>query len=253
MIKKILLIIFLTTAVLFLVSCQHEKNISEGISTNTSLEVPETGVVKNITDKNGSLITVKPGDQALVNLRGEKNKPYQWSYKDPIFGGYLLLKDHRFIAENDPSLQENEFITQWKMKILKEGEFTLRLHYEDSLKPDVPKKIFRVKVVSSIEVPILKPLYIDNPKEGATMSKEVLLQGYKKRNGLALGIILKNNEGKILSQENIPSGESADEYEFFEKKIKYKIPKDPTAFLEIFYKTAKGAETDKITIPILLK
>lgn len=251
MLKKIFLIIVSVLIIFGFVACQKEKRDSSINAVNSSAEVSDTKVVENITNKNGTAVFIQPGDHILIDLEGEKKSQYQWSYKEPVSGGFLALKDHPVMEKTD-SNNKKIYVSQWRLKVLKEGIFTFRMNYEDSLKPEKPLKTFIVKVISGKKIDDIPGIILDTPSSGEGIEKEFLISGYHKAGSYPLVYILQDNSGTSVQKETLfPASETKSDFLYFEKKIKAKLTRNASYSLIVFHEAA-GTETrlDEIVFPI---
>lgn len=229
------------------VACQKGKNQDKKLS-NVSAEVQDTGTIYDLSEKNNKVVFVKPGDFILVDLKVEDKPNLQWSYKDPITGGFLLLKEHPIIKENDARIKNGEYISRWKMKVLKAGEFNFRFHYGDSTKPKDIKQVFLVKVISGKSESEMPSILLESPHQDDVLPRSFLISGYTKISEKEIIVKIKDENGEIAQEINIPIADTASEYIYFEKKVTLKKPKTSKGTLEISRKDVPAEETQTLNI-----
>lgn len=145
--KKFLIISLSFIIILGLVGCK--KKTDQLIQSNpVNLEVPETGRVIDISDKEGQEVTVTAGDILYLKLTGKSEKGYQWLTISPAGGDCLTLKDQQVDGLAQPNATSTAF--QWWLKVQKFClPFDLQFDYV-KIKGKV-KDSFKIKVISQNE------------------------------------------------------------------------------------------------------
>lgn len=245
MTKKIALASIVFVSMYLFIACQ-KGNIFK--ITNSTAEVSETGVTHDITDKNNSVIFVKPGDIVKIVFLYDSSSSSQWNFRDPIQGNYMTLKDHFIIKENDSRLKKGQYISEWRMKILKTGEFPLRFHKEDLLQQNALEEVFAVKIISGKNPKQVPLIIIDAPQANDTVIKIIKLMGYAKSTDGKIFYRLKNQKWDITG--SVLTIHKAPQYGYFEAKIDVQ-PFITEGVLEVFLKDEKTeAQTDLVVIPL---
>lgn len=245
MTKKIALISIVFVSMYLFIACQ-KGNIFK--ITNSTAEVSETGATHDITDKNNSVIFVKPGDIVKIVFFHDSNSPSQWNFRDPIQGNYLTLKDHFIIKENDSRLKKGQYISEWRMKILKTGEFPIRFHKEDPLQQNDLEGVYAVKIISGKNPKQVPYIIIDTPQANDTVVKTIKLIGYAKSADGKIFYRLKNQKWDITGDTH--TTHKAPRYGYFEEKIDVK-PFMTEGILEVFLIDEKtNAQTNLVLIPL---
>lgn len=107
---------------------------------------PETGVVLDITEKNGQSSTAKPGDILYLKLTGEAASGKQWAVVSPTSSDYIMLKGHKLIGLTDSKAPDGQFTDEWWLKVEKTGNFELQFDY--GVLGKKAEKSFQFSVVS---------------------------------------------------------------------------------------------------------
>jgi len=218
MTKKILFSIILLGGIIGLVACR-QNSANSNVNNQASQEVPDSGVVIDITEKNGQIIFANLGDELIIDLKGNTDDKYQWSFREPISGGFLILKKHNIIETDDKRLANNEFISEWRFKLIKSGTFEIRFDYENSFLSSKPKKVFRIKVTTD-SASALSNIIIDSPMAGETVKDKIMIRGYAKTISGKINYRVKNSEGKNITEGVITTTASDPAYGYFEKEVK---------------------------------
>jgi len=198
-----------------------------------SAVVPETGVVHDLGERNGQVITVRPGDVITIPLVGEAGSGFQWSFRSPINGGSLTLKRHT-VTDRDPRLKSTQILSEWVFKVEKAATFTLRLDYENPLRRNRPvAETFTVKIVADRKLNELPDLILDEPVANAVAAGTVRVAGYARPRIEAVEYSLADDAGKSITSGTIalPSGKG--EFAAFEKTIKFRAPSSPSGGITV--------------------
>ena len=141
--KKIIFLSLILAAAFGLAAC---KNQAQTDSAAEISGVPETGLVLDITEKNGQTTTVTPGDVLYLKLTGEADSGKQWTVTAPTKGNSLRLKDHKIVGLDNPEILAGQFTDEWWLKIEEPGAFDLKFDYGVSGEP--AEQFFSLEVVS---------------------------------------------------------------------------------------------------------
>jgi predicted secreted protein len=248
MFKKILLIITISVLVMGLVAC---KKGTDNHQYETNHSVPDTGRVIDVTEKNNSIVFTEPGDAILITLKAEKDSGFQWSFREPISGGYLTLKRHDIITENDPRLEEGELISEWKFKIEKAAQFNILLEYEQPAVSKEPKEVFLIKIVSDKNKNEVPNIFVDTPNSDTEFLSPLKLTGFARVFEGTVNYRLKDENDNVLAEGFIQAKVGAPEFGYFEKEIEFTEPESGKGTLEVFQISAKdGSEIDKVLISL---
>lgn len=255
MFKKFFVYLLALVILFSVVACKRsERGAFDKSTTSPSAEVQETGVVHDITEKNGQLLLVVPGDILLVKLPFSSKTSFQWSFREPITGRYLALKEHTFVKNIDETKEESEkdVLSIWRLKVLREGDFTLLFHYGDPFTPENPQEVFRMKIISRNERGANLPLLImDSPREEQEIASPLLISGYAKMTDSRIVFLLKEQEGQeVIVEGEIPLKKSDQEYQYFEQSVSFDYDGDSPLVLAVSEKSPDGSERLLQTIPV---
>jgi len=255
--KTALFAIFILSLFAF-VACKRSDIIPQEESLNISAEIPDSGITIDITEKNNQAIFANPGDVVLVVLKGEKKALTQWSFREPTAGGFLSLKEHTVISEQDLRLKADEYLSEWKIKIIKPGVFTLRFNLEDPLKPKIPKQAFKVKIISGEKLEELSGILLDVPKENDIIAgKEVNIIGYAKNSAEYNGLVyyqLTDEKNAIIQEGDVQTLSGSAGFGYFEKKILLKKIQKTKGTLKVYQLSVKDkSELNPTTVNIQLQ
>lgn len=145
--KKFLIISLSFIVILAIVGCK--KKTDQLIQSNpVNLEVPETGRVIDISDKEGQEVTVTAGDILYLKLASKSEKGYQWLTISPAGGDCLTLKDQKVDGLAQPNATSTTF--QWWLKVQK---FCLpfNLQFDYVKMKGKAKDSFKIKVIGQNE------------------------------------------------------------------------------------------------------
>src|SRR3989338_3335006 len=104
MINKIVLASLILLAGLAVTGCKKAEPVDTGLDQGSG--VPETGLVIDISDKNGSSATTTPGDVLYIKLTGAPDYGKQWNVAAPTSGDWIMLKDHKVVDLNNQEAKE---------------------------------------------------------------------------------------------------------------------------------------------------
>ena len=120
------LILFLLLAII-LAGCGKR----EAAVTPVVVGVPETGVVIDLSERNGSEVTTGPGDVLYLKLTGEGGNGKQWTTVSPTSSDCLILKDQQVANLNEPATSST---FQWWFKVEKACRVDVSFDYGKLLK-----------------------------------------------------------------------------------------------------------------------
>jgi len=143
--KKIFLSIAILVLTFSLVGC-FKSNKTDSNQEPQFEGAKPTGVVLDITEKNGQSGTVKPGDILYLKLTGEAASGKQWTVVSPATGDYLMLKDHKLIGLADSKAPDGQFTDEWWLKVEKTGNFELKFDY--GVMGEKAEKSFQFSVIT---------------------------------------------------------------------------------------------------------
>lgn len=89
----------------------------------------ETGVIIDVTERNGEVVSAQPGDVVYVKLTGESAAQKQWSVISPTSSNAIELKDHKIVGLLDPEVLDGRFVDEWWLLVLKSAEIELQFDY----------------------------------------------------------------------------------------------------------------------------
>lgn len=139
--KRFSFVILVLTLAIVVVGC-NKKEVEE-VDVRI-FGVAETGLVIDVTDRNGGQATTTPGDVIYIKLTGEADSGKQWFVTAPTSGSNIMLKDHVVTGLVDAELEE--FTDEWSIKVEEKGEFSLKFAYGAT--PEEPEDTFEIKVIS---------------------------------------------------------------------------------------------------------
>lgn len=134
----------------------YVRNSNGGSASSDS--VWDTGKILDITDKNNKVVFADLGDSLFISLVGEDDDSYQWTFREPIAGGFISLKKHKNTIKGD------SIFSDWTLKVEKKDSFNLRFDYENPILTEIPQDTFRVKVVSVLEEEGIDNILVDSPQ-----------------------------------------------------------------------------------------
>lgn len=235
MFKKIFSISLILFLFLALVACK--KVVVNNNIDNSNESVPETGKIIDISGKNGQVIFAVPGDAILIELAIEQNSGFQWSFREPVAGGLLSLKEHDTAEKS-----------RWIFKIEKPAQFNIRLDYEDAMAEKV-KDAFLVKIVTDKNSNEIQNILLDSPASGSKLKSPAKLSGFARVFEGTVNYRLKSGD-KILAEGFVTASAGGPEFGYFEKEIKFN-DKVESAILEVYQINAEnGEEIDKVIIEL---
>ncbi|OGY50222.1 MAG: hypothetical protein A2951_01590 [Candidatus Buchananbacteria bacterium RIFCSPLOWO2_01_FULL_56_15] len=122
--KSLALILFLA---LLLAGCgKRESAVAPAV-----VGVPETGVVIDLSERNGSEVTTRPGDVLYLKLTGEGGSGKQWTTVSPTSSDCLILKDQQVANLTEPAASST---FQWWFKVEQTCRVDVRFDYGKLLK-----------------------------------------------------------------------------------------------------------------------
>lgn len=241
--KFFFFVVILIIAVGF-IACK--RNTGQNVLEKAS-EKMEKVKTHDITKENKKVVFADAGEIIYVALYGKSEDKFQWSLREPLSGNYISLVKHDVVSQKDNRIKEGELISEWKFKIEKEGEFNLRLEYENAFISKNPKDVFVVKVINPKSKDAQKKIFIDQPVQNQVINHNVIkLMGFASVYEATLNYRLNDTNNKILDQGFIQTTAGAPDYGYFEKDVKLATsPKTLSGILEVFQISAQdGSEID---------
>lgn len=246
--KKIVLFIIIILVVFAFSACKTSKKEMSTASTNISMEIPETGNIIDLTEKNNQIAYASAGDILLIAFKDSAKSQNQWSFRGPIEQKIVTLKEHNIITENDSRIKDTEILNEWRLKVLNDTDFEIVFLYENSLKPSNPTRYFRVFVINYSKRNKAPDLILSSPKNNDALSQKFILQGYSKSKNKIIHYAIENEEMTLLSQGIITL---PDNTSYFEKIITLKNINNENGFLTIYQKNDTDNSQYNVTkIPI---
>jgi len=244
--KKIGLILVVTVLFFGVVACKKG-----GDNSNQNAEVVETKTVVDVTERNKELVFGVPGDVILLRLLSEEGSERQWSLREPVTGGYLNLKEHNVYTNQGNG--KNMVVSEWKLKIIKEGKFPIKFHLEDALNPSDPIDIFQIYVLSDTPEKEAKNIYLLSPEDNDQIQGELDIKGYARVFEGTVNYEIRTTENDLIEEGYIQAAQGPPKYGMFQAKIDSQEFAKGTYLLNVFQISARdGEHTDKITARFII-
>lgn len=138
--KKIILLSIIMILAVSVTACKKTDE-------PTAPEKFETGLIIDISEKNGQKVEVQPGDKIKLTLVGVNGEGYQWEALPPTSNIMTLV--HHDTENNIPTNKGENFYNNFTFLIEKEGQTELKFKYDTPLYGDEPKETFEVTIISA--------------------------------------------------------------------------------------------------------
>lgn len=236
---------------LVVVACSNRR---PDAAVNANVAIPETGVVVDLSERNGTAVFVQPGDVLLVNLKGDNVKypRSQWSFRAPLTGNELTLKRHEAFIPDGASDQAGSFTAVWEFKVERASAFEIRLEYEQ-LGQRAPLETFSVYVVSDRSESETANILILSPQPEAVAKSPLVMHGYARTFEGTVRFRLRDEFGVVLTEgfTTATAGEPSSR-RTFTQSITFSKPSTGRGSLEVFQDDAgTGGEIDTVIVPLV--